>query len=174
MAMAEPTLQMEQTAFVTEGLSGFVKVRFNLARENEAWPPVSTEGLWAEPLGGDRYRVDNTPWFARNLAADDVVVARAGRDGVLWAMDKLQSSGRLTIRVVPFRAGGLRGDLQSVLNAFRPFGVTGEGVHQYGIVALDVPPDADLTSIKDLLRAGRADGRWDYEEGCINDAWDAA
>jgi hypothetical protein len=149
----------------------FVRIRFKLARDAEGWPAVESEGLWCEPLGDDRYRVDNTPWFVRNLAADDVVRALAGEDGVLWATEKIQWSGRLTVRIIPLDNGPLRGDRQAVLDTFSPLDVTGEGVEQYGMVALDVPPDADLRSIKDALRAGESDGRWEFEEGCISDAW---
>jgi len=58
-----------------------------------------------------------------------------------------------------------------VLDAFAPLGVDGEGLQQYGIVALNVPPDVDLGAVKRLLRQGVDDGWWDYEEGCIGQAW---
>src|SRR4029077_13431760 len=97
----------------------FVKVRFSLQRV-DGWPPVESEGVWAEPLGGDLYRVDNTPWFIPNLGADDVVKALAGSDGVLWAIERERWAGRLTIRVIPSRSGPLQGDRQAVLDAFSP------------------------------------------------------
>ena len=50
-----------------------VKVRFKLDVDHDGWPPAESEGLWAEPLGDDTFRVDNTPWFVRNLASGDVV-----------------------------------------------------------------------------------------------------
>lgn len=150
----------------------FTKVRFALEVDADGWPPVSSEGLWAEPLGGDRYRIDNTPWFVRGVASDDVVSATADADGVLWATQGLSWSGRLTIRVIPSREGPLGGSLQGVLDAFEPLGVTGEGAEPaWPIVALDVPPDADLARVKALLRKGQADGRWDYEESCVSDEW---
>jgi len=149
-----------------------VKVRFSLAQDEDGWPPVTSEGLWAETVGPDLYRIDNTPWFVRNLAADDVVVALAGSDGVLWVTEKSEWSGRLTIRVVPFAAGPLAGDRQAVLDAFAALGVSGEGSNdQYRLVALDVPPDVDLVAVKRLLEAGRADGRWQFDEGCVSEAW---
>lgn len=46
-----------------------------------------------------------------------------------------------------------------------------EGMEQNNIVALDIPPEADLRAVKELLRTGEADGRWDYEEGCVTEAW---
>lgn len=63
------------------------------------------------------------------------------------------------------------GGRQAVLDLFAPFAVTGGGVEQFGMVALDVPPQADLPAVKALLTSGEADGRWTFEEGCIGDAW---
>jgi Domain of unknown function (DUF4265) len=148
-----------------------VKVRFKLDIDEDGWPPAESEGLWAEPLSDDTYRVDNTPWFVRNLATGDVVRALAGSDGVLWAIERVTWSGHCTIRVIPRASGPLLGDRQAVLDAFIPFGVTGEGIEQYGMVALDVPPEADARKVKALLVAGENDGRWHFEEGCVGDAW---
>ena len=41
---------------------------------------------------------------------------------------------------------------------FAPLGVTGEGLQQYGIVAFDVPPDADLRAVQRLLQRGEDEG----------------
>ncbi len=148
-----------------------VKLRFRLDRDEDGWPPAESEGLWAKAQGGDTYRIENTPWFVRNLAAGDIVRANAGSDGVLWATEKATWSGHCTIRVIPRADGPLQGDLQAVLDAFASFGVTGEGALQYGMVALDVPKASDGRSVKALLVAGESDGRWNFEEGCISEAW---
>lgn len=151
-----------------------VKVRFSLAVDEDGWPPVDSEGLWAEPLGDDEYKIDNTPLFVQDLATGDVVRARAGNDGVLWATERLSWSGHFTIRVIPLADGPLRGDRQAVLDLFATFGVSGEGSGPFGMVALDVPPNVDLAMVKATLKEGESDGRWGYEEGCIGDAWASA
>ncbi len=148
-----------------------VKLRFRLDRDEDGWPPAESEGLWAKAQGGDTYRIENTPWFVRNLAAGDIVRANAGSDGVLWATEKATWSGHCTIRVIPRADGPLQGDLQAVLDAFTSLGVTGEGAQQYGMVALDVPAGSDAAPVKALLLAGEGDGRWDFEEGCVSVAW---
>jgi hypothetical protein len=51
------------------------RVVFELAVE-DGWPPVGSERVWAHHLGGDRYRIANAPWFARDLAVGDVVRAQ--------------------------------------------------------------------------------------------------
>ena len=147
------------------------KVRFALDQDDGGWPPVKSEGLWAVPLGGDRFRIDNTPWFVRGIAADDVVEALAGSDGVLWATQRLESGGRQTIRVIASIDGSLNGDPVAVRAQFIPLGLTGEIAPEYRMVALDVPPATALAPVKALLVAGERDGRWDYEEGCVNEEW---
>jgi len=149
-----------------------VKVRFSLEQDEDGWPPATSEGVWAEPLGGDRYRISNTPWWVRGLSYDDVVEARADSDGILWATRKITFSGRLTVRVIPLREGPLAGSERAVLDAFTDLGVGGEiAGHGYRIVALDIPPDADFRAIVARLRAGQADGSWAYEEACVTDEW---
>lgn len=39
------------------------------------------------------------------------------------------------------------------------------------MVALDIGPDAPLSTVKSLLANGESDGRWYYEEACISDEW---
>jgi hypothetical protein len=152
----------------------FVKVVFEVPRDDDGWPPVAREGLWAVPVTSDTVRLHNSPWFVRGVANGDLIRVRKDEDGQLWADERLEWSGTCTIRVVPFRKGPLDGSRQRVLDAFAPLGVNGEGVEQYGIVALDVPPDVDLAAVKRLLYEGARDGWWDYEEGCVGDAWLAA
>jgi len=43
----------------------------------------------------------------------------------------------------------------------------------FKLVALDIPPTASLSEIEALPVEGEAEGRWSYEEGCIDDAWSA-
>jgi hypothetical protein len=148
-----------------------VRVRFQLDQDEDGWPPVASEGVWAVPLGGGLVRLDNIPWFVRDAASGDTFGTSTDSDGVLWATDKVAWSGNCTVRVVPFPDGALAGSRQAVLDAFAPLGVDGEGLEQFGMVALNIPPDGDLGAVQRLLRQGVQDDWWDYEEGCIGQAW---
>lgn len=110
----------------------YVRVRFHLLQDDDGWPPVASEGLWALPLGGNLVRLDNIPWFPRNVASGDTIRTRTDSDGVLWATDKVEWSGNCTIRVIPFREGPLGGSRQAVLDAFAGVGVDGEGCNSMG------------------------------------------
>jgi hypothetical protein len=149
-----------------------VRVCFALEPDAAGWPPVTAERMWATRTRLDNAVViDNIPFFARGVACYDVVSVTEDAEGILWAGKQIKWSGNCTIRVIPFRDGPLHGDRQAVLDAFAPFGVEGEGVEQYGLVALNVPVGADLVAVKRLLREGEQDNRWAYEEGCVGDAW---
>src|SRR5262245_54061010 len=154
---------------------GFMKVRFRLQQDQDGWPPAESEGLWAVPLGGDTYRIDNTPWFARDVAADDVFLAEPDADGRLWDRDRLPWSGNCTIRVVPVRVAPVDGSQQAALELCVRLGAAGDG---FGcgllVVEMTILPVADLAGIKRTLQQGQADGSWAYEEGCISAEWASA
>ncbi|WP_353940169.1 DUF4265 domain-containing protein [Streptomyces sp. HUAS MG91] len=80
-------------------------------------------------------------------------------------------SQNCTIRLIVLRDGGSAATRQSVLDVFHRLGTTGEGIEQFRMVALDVPPDADLQQIRRLLEHGAAKEWWHWEEGCVTDAW---
>jgi hypothetical protein len=159
---------------VKEPSSERVKVRFRLQRPRDGWPPVESEGVWAKPRGGTEYELDNVPWFARGIAFGDRVRAELDDDGVLWAQERLSWSGRYTVRVIPHGNEPATEQLQAIIDAFSPLGAECEGgLPAFKIVALDIPPTARLAEIKSLLVEGEAEGRWGFEEGCVDPRWAA-
>jgi hypothetical protein len=149
-----------------------VKVIFDLEPEDEEWPPVSREGVWARPLSADQYELDNVPWFARGVSYGDRVRAVPDEDGVLVVRERVEWSGRYTVRVVPLGDSQAEEQVREVIEEFSALGVDCEGaLPSYKLVALDIPWDADISRVKALLTAGEAQGRWGFEEGCIDDRW---
>ncbi|GAA1401109.1 DUF4265 domain-containing protein [Catellatospora coxensis] len=149
----------------------YVKVWFALDQDDSGWPPAGSEGLWAVRLSPEVVRLDNTPWFVRNVACGDLFSVERDHRGQWWAGERLQWSGHCTIRVAPLGDGPSAGSLRDVLDRFSTLGATGEGIAQFGMVALDVPPTADVAAIKRCLVDGQDAGWWAYEEGCVSDAW---
>jgi hypothetical protein len=150
----------------------WVRVVFDLAPV-DGWPPARTERLWAVRVDDDHARLDNTPFFARGFAAGDVVLIAADDEGVHWVKRAVEYSGNCTIRIIPFGGGRRVEARQAVLDAFAPLGVAGEGIEQFGLVALTVPSTADIPTVKRLLIQGADEGRWDYEEGSVTPEWRA-
>lgn len=129
--------------------------------------------MWAVDLGNGTVRLDNTPWFVRGVASDDIIGVQPDNEGVLWAGEKVQPSQNCTIRLIVLKDDGSAAARQSVLKVFHSLGTTGEGLAQYRMVALDVPPEANLPKIRALLEHGGAQGWWHWEEGCVTAAWRA-
>jgi Domain of unknown function (DUF4265) len=156
------------------GSARLARVIVELEVDDDGWPPVSAERLWAVDLGDDLYRLDNAPWFAPDLAVGDILRAVApDLESHRIFLGVVEKSEHLTIRLICFRIGPLAGDLQAVVDIFVPLGVYAEGVASYGVVALDVPAEAQLRPIYTRLAEGLADGSWEWEEGRINGQWSA-
>ena len=139
---------------------------------NDGWPPVSAERVWAEPLGSNSYRIANAPWFVTGISEGDIVRAfPLTIDSHPVYSERLQWSGNYTVRVIPTKEGPLQGDVRPTLEAFKGLGVTGEIANAYRLVAITISADADLGRVKTLLMDGERDGRWHFEEGCIDVRW---
>lgn len=153
--------------------SDHVKLFFRMKIDDKGWPPVGVESLWAVDLGDGTVRLDNTPWFVRGVASDDIIQVEVDEDGQRWAGETIRKSENCTIRLIVFKDGGSAAALGSVLEIFHRLGTTGEGVDQFKMVALDVPRTADLVKIRRLLEHGDSKGWWEWEEGCVTEAWRA-
>lgn len=155
-----------------DGVHPDAHVVFELDVDEQGWPPVSSERLWAFSLGDHLYRIDNPPWFVHDLAVGDVVRAVAPNvDSYPVFQEVVERSDHVTVRIICFRDGPLAGDLQKVIDAFAPFGIHCEGAGQYGMVALDIPGDAPLRGIRARLVEGSTNGSWEYDEGRVTSRW---
>ncbi|MGW0185782.1 DUF4265 domain-containing protein [Streptomyces sp. NPDC003362] len=151
-----------------------VKVHFRMEVDEDGWPPASVESLWALDLGDGTVRLDNTPWFVRGVASGDVVRVEVDDEGLRWAGETVQASENCTIRLIVLKDGGSAAARQTVLETFHRLGTTGEGIEQFRMVALDIPPEADIQRIRKLLEHGDEKGWWHWEEGCVTAAWRAS
>ena len=80
------------------GEGKLVKVRFVLDREDDDWPPLATEGVWARPVGEGEFELDNVPWFARGVAFGDRVRAEPDSDGAVCSPCAIGSHGQAATR----------------------------------------------------------------------------
>jgi hypothetical protein len=83
-----------------------VKVHFRLEIDEDGWPPAGMESLWAVDLGDGTVRLDNTPWFVRRVASDDIIRVEVDDEGVRWAGETVRASENCTIRLIVLKDGG--------------------------------------------------------------------
>ena len=148
-------------------MAEMVKVVFELEPDEYGWPPATAEGLWAHDLGEGRYRIDNVPWFTREVSDGDVVSAEPRDDGQLWFAGALERSGHATFRLMVSE----QDDVKAVRDELRAEGIDSElhGLRLPQLISLDVPPSIDLGELHQRLEDGERSGRWEWEEGYVPD-----
>ena len=144
-----------------------VKVLAQVREGDEGFPGVDWEGLWARPLGADRYRLENVPFYAYGLALQDVVAARdAG--GELVIEEVVEDSGHSTIRVMIDTDGvpsGRETERREHWRAeLRARGCGSEVSNLPMLFAVDVPPEVGYQAVRDLLDQAEAAGELGFEE----------
>lgn len=89
------------------------KVKFRLDDPDQP----RSESLNATELGKRRYRLDNVPFYARDVSLGDIVSA-SEQDGELWYRETLEKSGHGTMRIFS-NAGFDSGIGRQILDALR-------------------------------------------------------
>jgi Domain of unknown function (DUF4265) len=109
------------------------------------------ETPWATPVGPDRFRLENTPFFSYGLSWHDVVEAkvdRARHPSLPVFTRVIQKSGHRTIRV----AGDGVDVPQALVEALVGLGATYEGVNP-AFLCFDLAPKVNMQAIIDELEA---------------------
>ncbi len=135
-----------------------VKILFDLENEDGT---TDIESVWAV-RDGTGYRLDNIPFYAREVAVDDVVDATLDPDGALRFEGLQRASGHSTIRLWFEHED----DVQAVRDHLRRLGCPSE-LDLSRLVAVDVPTTVSYATIRAYLDAQEANGALEYEEGCL-------
>jgi hypothetical protein len=139
-----------------------VKVSF---REGDGY----VETLWGTPLGRNKYRLENSPFFAYGVSWLDVVEARPPAKGEFPEFIRvIKKSGHRTIRII-FKPPVDRSRMSmAVLERLKEMGCNYEGANPAYIV-VDIPPKVDLTTVCDFVTsAGR---RWEHADPTYADLY---
>ncbi len=135
-----------------------VKILFELESEDGS---AEIESVWAI-REGNGYRLDNIPFYAREVAVDDVVNATPDSDGILRFTGLHRASGHSTIRLWFEKEA----DVQAVRDHLRRLGCPSE-LDLSRLVAVDIPPAVPYATIRTFLDQQEAGGVFEYEEGCL-------
>lgn len=127
----------------------------------EHWA-VGGESLWAKPLGGDLYEVDNIPFYAYGINYKDIVRAAAREANTKPQVEEVvNASGHKTLRF--FFAEHVSTDTQhETLHALRQTGLSFERAGER-YVAVDVPPHVDYAATCSELDRLEGAGVLEYE-----------
>jgi hypothetical protein len=135
--------------------SGMVKVEL---RDNFN----NVETLWATPLGNNRYRLENSPFFAYSVSWLDVIEARQPSTGGFPVLKRvLEKSGHRTIRIIFKPPVDKSRKSKSVLKKLEEMGCSYEGANP-AFIAVNIPAEVDLSTICDYLTS--TDLEWEHAD----------
>lgn len=123
---------------------------------------IAEETIWTEPLDNGNYKVDNIPFFAPNLAYEDIISVEDD-NGELYFESLIQASKHSTIQVIFFDPH----KENEVLSRLEEASCQWEGMQGGRYYAIDVPPEQDYKKIKKMLDIERQNSVLDYKEACI-------
>jgi len=122
----------------------------------------NVETLWAYDLGGDQYRLDNSPFYAYSVSVGDVVLAPVDpQEGRATFQRVLEKSGNRTVRVIldpPLATGNESDDLVQELLSL---GCQYEGANP-SYLCIVIPPESNFSLVCERLTA--RDIQWEHAD----------
>lgn len=144
-----------------------VKVVFRFF--SELFDKQMIETMWCMPLDAELglYKLDNIPFYAPLLAADDVIFAeKDDSEGGMLAFKKVvEASGNSTIHIVRMDESN---DIESLLNPVLDLGCNFEGVNE-NYLALDVPSDVNYGPVRNILDQLEQEDLIGFAESCLSE-----
>jgi hypothetical protein len=123
-------------------------------------PDGDFETMWATPLGNDRYRLENSPFYAYRVSWQDVVEARPEDETGLPVVQRaVEKSGHRTVRLILVASANEVPEQDRVLDDLNALGCTYEGYNPR-YFAIDIPPGIEFSAVVDYLTRG--EHRWEY------------
>jgi hypothetical protein len=124
--------------------------------------PIASESLWAEPLESNLFRLRNVPFYLYGVSEQDIVRAEE-IEGCLTVSGIIDRGGHSTYRIF-LPAQTSQEQFSADWIPLQELGCTYERATSR-LVAIDVPPQADVYAVYDVLERGEKHGRWEFEEG---------
>lgn len=144
----------------------FVKVFFHLEQDEDGYPPVATESLWAKRVPEGGYQLDNVPFYAKGVSWNDIVEAQVDDEGALYFTKVIRPSGHSTIRVMIFNEA----EVSPLRKELEKLGCDSERDYVPQLISVDIPPAVDIRNVWNLLEQGLNSDKLEYEDACIQHA----
>ena len=119
------------------------------------------ETLWAEPVGPDLYRLENSPFWAYGVSWLDVVEAHPDPDGMLRMRGVVEKSGHRTVRVIFERGADESSEARAILEGVKALGASYEGMTPK-YLSIDIPPGVELAAVADYLTGHEVE--WEHAD----------
>lgn len=125
---------------------------------------LAEEKLWIEKIHDGNYKIKNIPFFAPNLAYDDIISIEED-EGRLYFEDLIQPSGHSTIQIVVLNTE----KTNEIIENIEKFGCFWEGMDNQSYLAVNILSSINYTGIKQYLESMLDNNFLDYKEACLSD-----
>ena len=143
-----------------------MKVLFRLVADEDGYPPVAVESLWAIPSKTQGQCVlSNIPFFTTDATLGDTIAVRY-EESAFWFDQVVTPSRNSLIRVI-FHDHQCIG---SVIKRLEELGCDVELAENYSLLAVSIPPRAKLAAIQTYLEEKENECMIGYEEPIL---WDS-
>lgn len=122
---------------------------------------LATESLWAE-REGEYYRIKNIPFFAPNLAYNDLVSVE-NDEGELFFDALIEPSRHSTIQIIILDEK----EFNKITNNLTKLKCDWEGSHLPMYISVDVPKEVNYQKVKQYLEDKHLEKKLDYKEACL-------
>ena len=139
-----------------------IKIRFQIQPSQGV--PYAVETIWAEHEGEGRYRLLNIPFFVFDVSAGDIVETKEA-DGEIRDFSRVaKRGGHSTYRLYLQGGRNVRDpDFARLWSQILSLGGSYENANDR-LVAVDLPPDSNVSEIYRIFEAGQEEGVWAFEE----------
>lgn len=124
---------------------------------------LAEETIWGQ-LVEENYKVDNIPFYAPNLALNDIISVEDD-DGVLYFNELIKPSGHSTIQVIFFN----QEEIKRVTKVVEQLGCQWEGMKNQPYFAVDVPFNVDYRPVRQFLIQELNNQILDFKEACLSE-----
>jgi hypothetical protein len=124
---------------------------------------IAEETIWVQS-DGENYKIDNIPFYAPNLALNDIISVE-DEHGTLYFDDLIRPSGHSTLQVIFF----VPEEIEQVLKVLERMGCKWEGMKDQPYFAIDVPPDTHYEKVKEFLDQKFKNEILDFKESCLSE-----
>lgn len=142
---------------------GLGKIQFSLEQDEDGYPPMGIETLWARRTKEGYYELANSPFYAIDVSWKDIVDVEEMPDGALKYKRVVKRSGHSTIRVIALE----KDEMKPLQEKLEDLGCSWEGGDVPSLISVDIPPHINIEQVRSLLQEGSDNGFFDYEESSI-------
>lgn len=140
------------------------KLFFDLGQDQ--WHGFRSESVNATKVWDQKYRLENSPFFAKGVSYKDIVAAEKVKNRLIF-VDTILSSGHSTYHVLLKDKMVKPQEWLIYWDPLEEIGCSYEENRELALtmLAIDVPSGTNIREVYKLLELGERAGVWEFEEG---------